>query len=129
MENIGPYLKAWRKMVNGPAEVTTMQRTNQQNKSLQKGCELLAGQFNDAGLDMRKVLKPEVDIPWTRDSIREQMFNPISIIMHDGRTSSQLDTKEIKEVWAVVNRFTGEKHGITQEWPSEESLSEEQREA
>jgi len=92
-------------------------RTPLQNKSLQKGCRNLAELFGDAGKDMRKVLKPEVEIPWTGDSIREYMFNPISRIMFDGRTSSQLDTKEVQEVWKVLNRHTGEKHGITTPWP------------
>jgi hypothetical protein len=104
-----------------------MQRTPKQNKSLQKGCRNLASTFNDAGLDMRKVLKPGVDIPWTGDSIREYLFNSISEVMFDGRTSSQLDTKEIQEVWNTLMRFTAEKHGVSVDWPCEESLSEEQR--
>lgn len=102
-------------------------RTPQQNKSLQKGLRNLADEFNAGGLDMRKVLKPGVDIPWTGDSAREYLFNPIAEVMFDGRTSSELDTKEIQEVWNTLMRFTGEKHGVTVDWPCLESLSEEQR--
>lgn len=92
-------------------------RSLQQNKSLHLGCRNLADKFNDAGLDMKKVLKPEIDIPWTESSIKEYMFNPISKVMFDGKTSSELDTKEIQAAWAVMIRFTGEKHGVTTVWP------------
>jgi len=102
-------------------------RTIKQNKSLHKGLRNLADEFNAGGLDMRKVLKPGVDIPWTMESAKEYLFNPISMVMYDGRTSSELDTVETQKVWAVLIRHTGEKHGVTVEWPSEESLSEAQR--
>lgn len=92
------------------------ERTTKQNGSLHQGLRSLGEKFNDAGLDMRKVLKPEVDIPWTESSVKKFMFNPISIIMYD-RTSSQLSTVEIQKVWDVLIRHTGEKHTITVDWP------------
>jgi hypothetical protein len=98
-------------------EIIMTARTIPQNNSLQKGCRNLAELFGDAGKDMRKVLKPEIEIPWTGDSVREYMFNPIAKIMFDGRTSSELSTEEIQEVWKVLIRHTGEKHGVTTPWP------------
>ncbi len=92
-------------------------RTNKQNASLHLGLRNLGDEFNAAGLDMKKVLKPGVDIPWTEASVKEYMFNPISKVMFDGRTSSELDTQEIQAVWAVLIRHTGEKHGVTVPWP------------
>ena len=92
-------------------------RTNLQNNSLHQGLRSLGDEFNAAGLDMKKVLKPEVDIPWTEASVKKYMFNPISEVMFDGRTSSELNTIEIQEVWKVLMRHTGEKHGVTVDWP------------
>jgi len=126
-------VQAWSMLVeSGDAELTMeisdmTGRTNKQNNSLHKGLQNLADEFNAGGLDMRKVLKPGVDIPWTKESAKEYLFNPISMVMYDGRTSSELDTTEMQEVWKVLMRFTGEKHGVTVDWPSEESLSESQR--
>jgi len=91
-------------------------RTPKQNGCLHAGLRSLGERFNDAGLDMRKVLKPAVDIPWTEASVKEYMFNPIALVMYD-RTSSHLTTVEIQEVWKVLNRHTGEKHAITVAWP------------
>ena len=116
-QELAEYVKGWKALINGPAEVTTMQRTKKQNDCLHEACGNLATAFNDGGLDMRKVLKPGVDIPWTKESVKEYLFNSISEVMFDGRTSSQLDTKEIQEVWQTLMRFTGEKHGVTVNWP------------
>jgi len=102
-----------------------MQRTNKQNNSLHAGLKDLGDALNAGGLDMRKVLKESVDIPWTQQSVKEFMFNPISVIMHNGRTSSELSTIEIKEVWAVMIRFCGEKHAVTVAWPERDGLKYE----
>jgi hypothetical protein len=115
-ESLAATLKEWRARINNPRAIVT-DRTIKQNSSLHKGLRNLADQFNLAGKDMRKVLKPAVDIPWTSESIKEYMFNPIAGAMFDGRTSSELSTTEIQEVWDVLNRHTGEKHGITVPWP------------
>jgi len=102
---------------------TEKPRTKKQNASLQLGCRFLADEFNAAGLDMKKVLKPGVDIPWTGESIREYLFNGISEVMFDGKTSSELNTKEIQAAWEVLIRHTGEKFGVTVPWPDRYSQS------
>ena len=47
-------------------QLKTKQRTLQQNKALHKYFEILADTLNEAGLDARVVLKPEIEIPWTK---------------------------------------------------------------
>lgn len=101
----------------------SIKRTKKQNNSLHKGFDDLGNMLNDSGLDMRKVLKAEVDIPWTKESIKKFMFNPIAVIMFE-ETSSKLSTKELKEVWEVMIRFVGEKHGVTVPFPAEENKDE-----
>ena len=92
-------------------------RTRLQNKSLHLGCELLAEKLNDAGLDMREVLDDSVEIPWTKESVKTYLFNTISKIMYDGKTSSELSTTEMQKVWDVLNRHLGNEHGVVQKWP------------
>lgn len=115
---LAQHIADWQTLINNPnAEVYTVTRTETQNNSLHKGLRNYAEAFGDAGLDMRKVLKPEVDIPWTAESVKQFMFNPIAGIMFEGKTSSELSTTEIQQVWDVLNRHTGEKFGITIPWP------------
>ena len=97
-----------------------MDRTSAQNRSLHLYFTLLAKELNDSGQDMRKVLKESVEIPWGVVSIKDQMFKPIALAMFGKSSTTELSTKEISEVYEVLNRHTGEKLGISVIWPHEE---------
>ena len=97
-------------------------RTNQQNKALHKLYELYAEELNLAGLDMKAVLKPEVDIPWNRDSVKEHLWRPVQEAMLHKKSTTELTTKEIDQVFDVINRHIGEKFGLTVPFPSIEAL-------
>jgi len=81
---------------------------------------MLAESLNDSGQDMRMVLKPEIEIPWTLESIKMLMFKPIAKAMFDVESTKDLDTKQISEVYEVLNRHTAEKLGVSVIWPHEE---------
>ena len=78
--------------------------------------------LNDAGLDMRKVLKPSISIPWTSQTIKENLWKPIMKIQTGKSSTTEMTTKDIDEVYDVINRHLGEQFGITVEFPSQESL-------
>ena len=95
-------------------------RTNLQNRALHKYCEMLADALNAAGLDMKKTLKPEVDIPWNKDMVKEHLWKPIQEIVLDKKSTADLDTSEPSKVYDVLDRHLGEKFGIHVPWPKEE---------
>ena len=95
-------------------------RTNQQNKGLHKGCELLADALNDAGHDMKRTLKEEVDIPWNKETVKDYLFRPIMQAMFNKESTTELNTDEVSEVWRVLNRHTAQKLGVSVPFPSEE---------
>ena len=90
-------------------------RTAKQNAALHSTLRRLGDKLNEAGLDCKKVLKPEIDIPWTLDLVKDQLFNPIAQAMFH-KSSSELTTVEMTEVYEVLNRHMGEKFSIHQEW-------------
>ena len=94
------------------------QRTILQNKALHKYCELLAEALNDAGLDMKVVLKPEVDIPWTKESVKNHLWRPIQLIMMDKESTTEMDTTDPSKIYDVLDRHISEKHGVHIPWPS-----------
>lgn len=98
------------------------QRTNQQNKSIHLFCELLADALNDAGLDQRKVLKPSIDIPWTKDSVKEQLWKAIQKAQFETDSTTDLTTDQVSAVYDTLNRHLGEKFGVTVGFPSSEML-------
>ena len=91
--------------------------TNQQRKALHKYCELLALELNNAGLDMKAVLKPEVDIPWNKMSVKDHLWKPIESIMINKESTEEMTNKEVSEVYEVLNRHLAQKLGVSVPFP------------
>lgn len=97
-------------------------RTNQQNRALHVLFRLLADELNDRGLDMRKTLKPEVDIPWSTNSVKEYLWRPIQQAQLSKTSTKELTTKEIDEVFDTINKHLSERFGISMFFPSIEEV-------
>jgi hypothetical protein len=80
------------------------ERTLKQNKAIHLAYRLLADSLNGAGLDQRKVLKPSIQIPWTDRAVKEMLYRPIMQAMFQVKSTTELDTKQISEVWEVLTR-------------------------
>ncbi len=89
------------------------QRTLSQNKALHLYFTMLADELNAAGYDMKKILKPEIDIPWTADSIKNFVWRPIQRVMLEKESTKDLNRVEITKVWEVIHKSIGEKYGIS----------------
>lgn len=100
-------------------------RTAQQNKALHLYFRHLADALNDAGLDMRAVLKPEVEIAWDSRSVKEYLWRPVQDIQLGKRSTTELTTKEIDLVFDTVNRYIA-KHGVHVPFPSIEEVMHSQ---
>ena len=121
------------------------QRTITQNSSFWLSCDLLAGQLNDAGLNINAAIEQGLlknDIPWTQQNIVEVMARPIMKAMWpdgppdekgrvvewknpDKPSTTQLSTKQISEVWEVLNRAISQRFGIQAIWASKETQYDE----
>ena len=100
------------------------QRTKLQNRSLHKYFELLAIAMDDAGLDMRETIT--VPIKPTKDNVKAEMGHPIMKAMYpEAKSTADLETDQISELYEVMNRFTAQRLGISVEFPCDESLSYE----
>lgn len=99
---------------------TGKQRTNLQNAALHKYLSLLAEELNNAGLDMKKALKPEVDIPWTTDNAKEYLWRPIQKAITKQDSSTKPSTKDYVYIYEVLSRHMVDKFGINVQWPSKQ---------
>jgi len=94
------------------------QRTLTQNRALHLFCQWLADTLNEAGLDMRKTLREDVEVPWTQASVKEYLWRPIQKAMTDKHSTTEITTVEPTDIHAVLSRHLGEWLGITcPEWP------------
>ena len=101
-----------------------MERTTQQNKALHIYFRELAKKLNEAGLDQRKVLKPSVAIPWDEKSVKDRLWKEIQRIKTGKDHTRELDTKEIDEIYDILNRHLTERWGsdLHIPFPSQDEL-------
>ena len=94
--------------------------TQKQSNAMHLWCERVADQLSAAGLDMRAVLKPEIEIEWTKQSVKEYLWLPVLKAL-TGKTSTKDQTSEdITQVLNTINRHLGQKLGVTlPEFPHE----------
>lgn len=95
-------------------------RTIKQNASIHKYCSLLAKQFQEAGLDMETVLsKTAIPVKWTMEAVKEVIWRRIQIVMYPDKTSTtQLETKDVNEVYQVISRHMSTEFSINQSFPN-----------
>ena len=102
------------------SEETEKQRTMPQNRSLHLWLKHLSKTLNDAGLDMKTVLKPEIDIPWDDEGVmaKKHLWKPIQEIMLDIESTADANTKGYSTVYNVLSRNLSEKLGVVPPpWP------------
>ena len=88
-------------------------RTEQQNRSLHLLFRMLAEELNLAGLDMRKTLKPDIDIIWTDKSVKEYLWRPIQKAMYQKKSTTELNKQEeIDKIYEVICRHLADKFGF-----------------
>lgn len=128
-EELMKGLPAWIPTVHG-YKLTHEKRTPKQNNAIHLYCTLLAQAFNEAGLDMKVVLKPQVDIEWSTESVKKYIWKPIqkSLLGTDSTTKLKKGEKEIDRVYDHINRHLSQRFA---EWippilfPSKENQTKE----
>lgn len=95
-------------------------RTLTQNRALHKFCQMLADKLNEAGLDQKKVLKPEVEIPWTMESVKYGLWRPVQEAVTGLKSTTKPEASQYTVIYEVLNRHLTMKLGIHAEWPSKE---------
>jgi hypothetical protein len=97
-------------------------RTPQQNKALHGWLTAVADCLNSAGLDMKKTLKPQVEIPWTGSSAKEHLWKPIQQVLANVESTTEATTKDYILIYEVITRHIASSHGVTlPPWPSQQN--------
>lgn len=99
-------------------EVTTgKQRTSRQNNALHLWLSMVAQALNISGRDMRKTLKPEIEIPWTKQTAKDHLWRPVQIAVCGHESTVDPDKIDYIKTYEVLNRHFSEKFGIFIPWP------------
>ena len=69
-------------------------RTSAQNNALHVYCRLLGEKLNDSGFDMKRVIKQEVDIPWSPSLVKEYLWKPIQKIVANEDSTAKVGSDD-----------------------------------
>jgi hypothetical protein len=80
-------------------------RTPKQNSALHVYCKLLADALNEAGyLLVVPGFKEGFEVPWTGDMVKENIWRPIQEAMFEIKSTTQLNRRQVSEVYEVIAR-------------------------
>ena len=86
-------------------------RTWRQNNTLHLLFRRMAEALNDAGFEIPHPFKPDLEIPYSEESVKELLYKPIINMYFKVDRSTDLDTKQLSESMTIlvdaVNRNTG----------------------
>lgn len=95
------------------------QRTLTQNAALHKFCQLLADALNDAGFDMKAVLRHDAEIPWTMPSVKEHLWRPVQKALTEKTSTTEITTVEPTAIHETLCRHLADKLGVAcPAWPT-----------
>jgi len=99
-------------------------RTLKQNRALHKFFSELADELNDRGMYIGKVIK--IDAQWNGDRVKELIWREVQKKMTGKASTTKLTTKEIDEIFEVLQLAFANK-GIDLQFPSIETLMMNER--
>jgi hypothetical protein len=86
-------------------------RTWRQNNTLHLLFRRMAKDLNDAGFEIPHPFKPDLEIPYSEESVKELLYKPIITMYFKIDRSTELTTEQLSESMTIlvdaVNRNTG----------------------
>lgn len=93
-------------------------RTHKQNNALHVYCRMLSEALNDAGYDMKKTLKQEVEIPWTTELVKQYLWKPVQEAVTGTDSTSTAGTEDYDKVHQVLSKHLSEKFNVYIPFPA-----------
>lgn len=107
--------------IDGAYEVTIKKlpktRTAKQNRALHQWCRMVAESLNGGGYSVPIVLEKVVDSEWDGDAVKSLMWKKVQKNVIGKESTADASTDEYTPVYDVLNRFLGEKFGVSIPWP------------
>ena len=101
-------------------------RTALQNRSLHLMFKQLAELLNTYGLKCDdKII--DIDVPWSAVSVKENIWRPVQKAFSGKESTTELSTTDIDDIFKVIINSVSQRTGENLQWPSVESLINEQR--
>ena len=91
-------------------------RTSRQFRSIWLYCSLLATDLNDAGLDIKLILKEDLEVNWNKNLIMDLYWKTIQKTLFGTDSTKDLKKSQVSEIYEELNRHMA-KFGISTQFP------------
>ena len=101
---------------------TDRERTPKQQNAIEVFCREVAERFNGAGYSVKLVLEEvsKKDIPWTQAGVKEIIWRNVQRNMVKKESTTRLTTKEVNEIYEVINESVLSELGIYVPFPEKD---------
>jgi hypothetical protein len=97
-------------------------RTQAQNRCMHQWLTEVASTLNSAGMDMKRTLKPAVEIPWTGSAAKEHLWRPIQRAIANVESTTDISTTESIMIAEIITRHLGQSLGVQlPPWPTQQN--------
>lgn len=86
-----------------------MQRTTSQNRAIHLYIELISRELQNNGHSLNVLLKDTYEIPATSGALKEIIVKPLCKAMFGIDSTTKLTTKQVDELYEVINKQLAEK--------------------
>ena len=90
-------------------------RTIQQNAAMWAFLSELATEFEARGItlaDAQTVISSRIEVPWDKNIVKVNCWNPIQRVIADKKSSTTLDKDELRKIAESVQRFAADNFDI-----------------
>lgn len=103
-------------------EIVESTRTSAQNSAVHLWFEMVAAALNAAGLDMRRGVREQFSIPWTKSTVKEYLWRPLQEVMTGHESTTKAGKMEYPEISETIIRHFASEHGVhLPPWPSRDA--------
>lgn len=102
--------------------IQKMDRTYRQNNTLHLLFRTMAKGLNDAGFEIPHPFKPDLEIPYSEESVKELLYRPIITMYFKVNKSSELDSEQLSESMNILVDAVVRNTGVRIDIPSQEAL-------
>ena len=94
--------------------------TRRQQNAMHQYCRQIADDLNESGQDQRAVLDVEVEIPWTMEAVKHQLWAVIQKLMTGQDSTTEMSTVDPSEIHRVLDAHLAKTRGVSRPWPSKD---------
>lgn len=100
-------------------DLSSSQRTHQQNKAIHLGCQQIANYLVENNITLQEAFN-NLEIRPTMESIKG-IFRQIAHAKYGVESTRDLETKQVDEVWEDLTKALSESTGVYFDFPSQSS--------